>query len=55
MDVKIGYPAKWRDYSTLKIDPADLYGNVEREHRVRMAAVSIRQDREGRSTRRSGA
>ena len=25
---KIGYPVKWRDYSTLEIDPADLVGNV---------------------------
>ncbi|RNE66989.1 M13 family metallopeptidase [Cryobacterium tepidiphilum] len=25
---KIGYPVKWRDYSTLAIDPADLVGNV---------------------------
>jgi putative endopeptidase len=25
---KIGYPVKWRDYSTLKIDPADLLANV---------------------------
>ncbi|QUM74291.1 M13 family metallopeptidase [Sphingopyxis granuli] len=30
MDVMVGYPDKWRDYSGLKIDPADLYGNVER-------------------------
>jgi putative endopeptidase len=28
--VKIGYPNKWRDYSALKIDPADLVGNVRR-------------------------
>jgi putative endopeptidase len=28
--VKVGYPDKWRDYSDLKIDPNDLYGNVER-------------------------
>ncbi|HEX8670020.1 MAG TPA: M13 family metallopeptidase [Allosphingosinicella sp.] len=28
--VKVGYPDKWRDYSALKIDPADLYGNVKR-------------------------
>ncbi len=26
MDVMVGYPDKWRDYSGLKIDPADLYG-----------------------------
>jgi len=25
---KIGFPAKWRDYSSLEIDPADLLGNV---------------------------
>ena len=25
---KIGYPAKWRDYSSLKIDPTDLMANV---------------------------
>ena len=30
MDVSVGYPDKWRDYSPLKVDIADLYGNVER-------------------------
>ncbi|HEV7811554.1 MAG TPA: M13-type metalloendopeptidase [Leifsonia sp.] len=25
---KIGYPVKWRDYSSLEIDPTDLIGNV---------------------------
>ena len=30
MDVMVGYPDKWRDYSSLKVDAADLYGNVER-------------------------
>jgi putative endopeptidase len=30
MKVMVGYPDKWRDYSGLRIDPADLYGNVER-------------------------
>ncbi|AAT88186.1 peptidase M13 [Leifsonia xyli subsp. xyli] len=25
---KIGYPVRWRDYSALTIDPADLLGNV---------------------------
>ena len=29
---KIGYPAKWRDYSSLTIDPADLMGNVRAAH-----------------------
>ena len=28
--VKIGYPVKWRDYSTLVIHDGDLVGNVER-------------------------
>jgi putative endopeptidase len=28
--IKIGYPDKWRDYSTLKVVKNDLYGNVER-------------------------
>ena len=27
---KIGYPDRWRDYSALEIDPADLLGNVRR-------------------------
>lgn len=30
MDVQVGYPNKWRDYSGLKIDPSDLYGDVAR-------------------------
>ena len=29
---KIGYPVKWRDYSTLEIDAGDLVGNVRRAH-----------------------
>jgi len=33
MDVMVGYPDTWRDYSTLKIDAADLYGNVQRSNR----------------------
>jgi len=28
--VKIGYPSKWRDYSTLEVKEGDLVGNVER-------------------------
>jgi len=30
LTVKVGYPSKWRDYSTLTISPTDLYGDVER-------------------------
>lgn len=28
--IKIGYPDKWRDYSALKIDKNDLFGNAQR-------------------------
>jgi putative endopeptidase len=31
---KIGYPKKWRDYSTLRADRADLYGNFLRGNAV---------------------
>jgi putative endopeptidase len=31
---KIGYPAKWRDYSTLVIERGDLYGNYRRGYAV---------------------
>src|SRR5690606_26499636 len=27
---KVGYPDRWRDYSSLRIDPKDLIGNVRR-------------------------
>jgi putative endopeptidase len=27
---QIGYPKKWRDYSSYDVEPADLFGNVER-------------------------
>ena len=30
MDVMVGYPDKWRDYSGLKVNPGDLYGNAKR-------------------------
>ena len=31
---KIGYPNKWRDYSALRIDRTDLYGNFRRGYAV---------------------
>ncbi|QNJ93708.1 M13 family metallopeptidase [Mycolicibacterium fluoranthenivorans] len=31
---KIGYPARWRDYSALVIDRGDLYGNYQRGYAV---------------------
>jgi putative endopeptidase len=33
MDVMVGYPDKFRDYSALQIKPDDLYGNVQRAQR----------------------
>ncbi|HWF77260.1 MAG TPA: M13 family metallopeptidase [Caulobacteraceae bacterium] len=30
LNVKVGYPTKWRDYSALSISPDDLVGNVRR-------------------------
>jgi putative endopeptidase len=30
--LKIGYPDKWRDYSTLKVVKGDLYGNIQRSN-----------------------
>jgi putative endopeptidase len=30
MDVMVGYPEKFRDYSALEIKPGDLYGNMAR-------------------------
>ena len=40
---KIGYPDKWKDYSTVKIVPGDLLGNVERadvfEYNRQMAKI----------------
>jgi predicted metalloendopeptidase len=38
LNVKIGYPSKWRDYSALQITADDLYGNVTR-------ALQFEQDR----------
>ena len=32
---KIGYPDKWRDYSTLEIKPGDLIGNLARISKFR--------------------
>ncbi|WP_265523102.1 M13 family metallopeptidase [Oerskovia flava] len=36
---KIGYPARWRDYGALVVEPDDLLGNVRRAH-------AFEQDRE---------
>ena len=48
--VKVGYPNKWRDYSALAVDPADLYGNVERakafDHRFDMNRLGKPVDRD---------
>ena len=38
--VKIGYPDKWRDYSSLKIDRGPYVMNVMRARRVRSRSRS---------------
>jgi putative endopeptidase len=43
--VKIGYPDKWRDYSALMIDPADLVGNVRRATAFRWAYAVAKLDK----------
>ncbi|MEL5991023.1 M13 family metallopeptidase [Microbacterium phosphatis] len=47
---KIGYPAKWKDYSALEIDAADLLGNVRRasafEHDRQIGKVGQPIDRD---------
>jgi putative endopeptidase len=47
---KIGYPAKWRDYSTLVINPDDLVGNAMRanqfEYRRNLAKLGKPIDRD---------
>jgi putative endopeptidase len=47
---KIGYPARWRDYSGLRIDPADLMANVRSAHafefRRQMAKIGQPVDRD---------
>lgn len=46
---KIGYPDKWRDYSSIKIDRGDYFGNVERatafENRRELAKIGKPVDR----------
>jgi putative endopeptidase len=37
MQVMVGYPDKWRDYSGLKLDVDDLYGNVAASRRFEWA------------------
>ncbi|WP_285030148.1 M13 family metallopeptidase [Mycolicibacterium sp. lyk4-40-TYG-92] len=47
---KIGYPARWRDYSELVIDAGDLYGNYLRgqavEHDRELAKLGSEVDRD---------
>jgi putative endopeptidase len=43
--VKIGYPEKWRDYTALAIDPADLVGNVRRATAFRWAEDVAKLDK----------
>ena len=48
---KIGYPAKWRDYSTLVIDRDDLYGNYRRGYAVELRPRAGQARRPGRPRR----
>ncbi len=41
MKVMVGYPGSFRDYSALKIDAGDLYGNVVRSFGLRMAVPAL--------------
>ncbi|MGB4779183.1 M13 family metallopeptidase [Microbacterium sp.] len=47
---KVGYPVKWKDYSALEVDPADLIGNVRRtnawEHERQLAKLGQPIDRD---------
>jgi len=49
MKVGIGYPEKWRDYSSLEIKPDDAYGNYQRalqaEYRHQLAKIGQAPDR----------
>jgi len=49
MRVGIGYPDKWRDYSSLEIRPDDAYGNYQRaqlnEYRHQLAKLGQAPDR----------
>ena len=51
---KIGYPDKWRDYSSLEIRRDDLVGNVRRAHGVR-GRPQPRTSSASRSTATSGS
>ena len=47
---KIGYPVKWKDYSSIKIDRKDLLGNIKRvsewEHNYHAAKIGAPIDRD---------
>ena len=49
MDNKVGYPEKWRDYSAVKIDRADLFASIrsgiEFEHRRQLNKIGKPVDR----------
>jgi len=50
MEVQIGYPKRWRDYSSLEVRPDDLYGNMERgiawQWQYRLSRLNQPVDRE---------
>ena len=50
-DPRIGYPAKWRDYSALSIERGKLFENVAQRAGVRVGAQRQAHPRAGRSRR----
>ena len=50
---KVGYPDKWRDYSSVDIKPDDFLGNVQRAADVRIASPA-RQNRQAAGPWRMG-
>ena len=48
---KIGYPPKWRDYSSIEIDADDLIGNVRARQRLRDRPAARQARQSGRPRR----
>ena len=48
MDVMVGYPDKFRDYSKLTMKPDDLYGNIKRSAAFEWAYPARRSQQAGR-------
>ena len=53
MSVMVGYPVKWRDYSTLALDAGRSLRQRRAQHRVRSRPISLPRSA-SRSTGRNG-